>query len=74
MMINGSWQNSLSDAPLKRDRKLNLTIAYSVGIGEILAFHSAVFEKVDVEKISLNVADYRIAEDVRYYRQLAGLN
>ena len=49
-------------------------IRFTIGIGEILEFHSAVFEKVDVEKISINVAAYRIAEDVRYYRQLAGLN
>jgi hypothetical protein len=44
-----------------------------VGIGELLAFHSAVFEKADMEKIPLDAAAYRIAEDIRYYRQLGGL-
>ena len=44
-----------------------------VGIGELLAFHSAVCEKADIEKIPLGAAAYRIAEDIRYYRQLGGL-
>jgi hypothetical protein len=44
-----------------------------VGIGEILAFHSAVYEKADMEKIPLDAAAYRIAEDIKYYRQLGGL-
>jgi hypothetical protein len=44
-----------------------------VGIGELLAFHSAVYENADKEKISLDTAAYRIAEDIRYYRQLGGL-
>ncbi|MFZ0514092.1 MAG: hypothetical protein WAM14_20975, partial [Candidatus Nitrosopolaris sp.] len=43
-----------------------------IGIGEILAFHSAAFEKADVEKIPLETAAYRIAEDIRDYRQLGG--
>jgi hypothetical protein len=37
-----------------------------------LAFHSAVFEKVDAEKLPLDSAAYRIVEDLRYYRQLGG--
>ena len=41
-----------------------------VGIGELLAFHSAVYEKADMEKIPLDAAAYRIAEDIRYYRQV----
>ena len=44
-----------------------------VGIVEMLAFHSAVYEKADMEKIPLDAAAYRIAEDIRYYRQLGGL-
>jgi hypothetical protein len=48
-------------------------IQFRIGIGEVLAFHSAVFEKADVEKIPLDAAAYRIAEDIRDYRQLGGL-
>ena len=48
-------------------------IRFRIGIGEILAFHSAVYEKADMEKIPLDAAAYRIAEDIRYYRQLDGL-
>ena len=44
-----------------------------LGIGELLAFHSAVYEKADMEKIPLGATAYRIAEDIRYYRQLGGL-
>jgi hypothetical protein len=29
-----------------------------VGIGELLAFHSAVYEKADMEKIPLDIAAY----------------
>ncbi|MGB6594040.1 MAG: hypothetical protein WBE68_21285 [Candidatus Nitrosopolaris sp.] len=47
-------------------------IRFRIGIGEVLAFHSAVFEKADVEKIPLETAAYRIAEDMRDYRQLGG--
>ena len=46
---------------------------FRIGIGEVLAFHSAVYEKTDMEKIPLDVGAYRIAEDLRYYRQLGGL-
>ncbi|MFY9797398.1 MAG: hypothetical protein WAJ93_17065, partial [Candidatus Nitrosopolaris sp.] len=37
------------------------------------AFHSAVHEKADMERIPLDAAAYRIAEDIRYYLQLGGL-
>jgi hypothetical protein len=43
-----------------------------IGIGELLAFHSAVYEKADAEKLALDTAAYRIAEDIREYRQLGG--
>jgi hypothetical protein len=42
---------------------------FNIGIGEILAFHSAVFEKADMEKIPPDAAACRIAEDIRDYRQ-----
>ena len=41
-----------------------------IGIDELLAFHSAVYEKADMEKLPLDEGAYRIAEDIRYYRQL----
>jgi hypothetical protein len=44
----------------------------NIGIGELLAFHFAVHEKADMEKIPLDAAAYRTAEDIRYYRQLGG--
>ena len=44
-----------------------------IGIGELLAFHCAVYEKADMETIPLDAAAYRIADDIRYYRQLGGL-
>ena len=47
-------------------------IQFRIGIGEILAFHSAVYEKADMEKIPLDAAAYRIAEEITYYRQLGG--
>jgi hypothetical protein len=48
-------------------------IRFRIGIGEVLAFHSAVFEKADVEKIPLDAAAYKIAQDIRDYRQIGGL-
>jgi hypothetical protein len=48
-------------------------IRFRIGIGEVLAFHSAVFEKADVEKILFDAAAYRIAQDISDYRQLGGL-
>jgi hypothetical protein len=48
-------------------------VGFKIGIGEVLAFHSAVHEKADMEKIPLDAAAYRIAEDIGYYRQLGGL-
>jgi hypothetical protein len=48
-------------------------IQFRIGIGELLAFHSAVFEKADMDKISLDRTAYRIAKDIRDYRQIGGL-
>ena len=39
-------------------------IRFGIGIGEVLAFHSAVFEKADMEKLPLEAAAYRIVEDM----------
>ena len=44
-----------------------------MGIGELLAFHSAVYEKADMERIPLNTAAYKIVEDIQHYSQLGGL-
>ena len=48
-------------------------IRFRIGIGEVLAFHSAVFEKADVEKIPLDTAAYGVAQEIRDYRQIGGL-
>ena len=45
----------------------------NIGVGELLAFHCAVYEKADMEKISLDTAAYKIVEDIRNYSQLGGL-
>ena len=34
-------------------------IRFRIGIGELLAFHSAVFEKADMERIPLDTATYQ---------------
>jgi predicted nucleic acid-binding Zn-ribbon protein len=44
-----------------------------MGMGELLAFHSAVYEKADMERIPLDTAAYKIVEDIREYSQLGGL-
>jgi hypothetical protein len=43
----------------------------NIGVGELLAFHCAVYEKADMEKLSLDAAAYKIVEDIR--AQLGGL-
>src|SRR5215472_3450624 len=45
----------------------------NIGVGELLAFHCAVYEKADMEKIPLDTAAYKIVEDIRDYSQLGGL-
>jgi predicted RNase H-like nuclease (RuvC/YqgF family) len=45
----------------------------NIGVGELLAFHCAVYEKADMEKIPLETAAYKIVEDIRNYSQLGGL-
>jgi hypothetical protein len=44
-----------------------------MGTGELLAFHSAVYEKADMERIPLDTSAYKIVEDIRDYSQLGGL-
>jgi hypothetical protein len=44
-----------------------------VGIGELFAFHSAVYEKADMERIPSDSAAYKVVEDIRDYSQLGGL-
>jgi hypothetical protein len=44
-----------------------------IGIGQLLAFHSAVYEKADIERIPLDKAAYKVVEDIRDYSQLGGL-
>ena len=45
----------------------------NVGIGEFLAFHSAVYEKADMEMIPLDKAAYKVVDDIADYSQLDGL-
>ena len=73
--IQNDWRR-LEDRIIKVKDVLPLAeqiMRLKVGIVEMLAFHSAVYEKADMEKIPLDAAAYRIAEDIRYYRQLGGL-
>ena len=44
-----------------------------VGIGELLAFHSAVYKKADMERIPPDTAAYKVVEEIREYSQLGGL-
>jgi hypothetical protein len=45
----------------------------NVGIGELLAFHSAVYEKSNMERIPPDTAAYKVVEEIRDYSQLGGL-
>jgi hypothetical protein len=46
---------------------------FNIGIGELLAFHSTVYEKVDMERIPPDTAAYKVVEEIRDYSQLGGL-
>jgi chromosome segregation ATPase len=39
----------------------------NVGIGELLAFHSAMYEKSDMERIPPDTAAYKVVEEIRDY-------
>jgi hypothetical protein len=44
-----------------------------IGIGEMIAFHCAVYEKADMEKIPPETAAYKVVQDIRDYSELGGL-
>jgi hypothetical protein len=44
-----------------------------IGIGELLAFHTAVCEKAEMHKLSMESAAYRVIEDIQYYNRLGGM-
>jgi hypothetical protein len=44
-----------------------------IGIGELLAFHTAVSEKAEMHNLSIESAAYRVIEDIQYYNKLGGL-
>ena len=46
---------------------------FKIGIDELLAFHSAVYEKADMDKIPPDTAAYIIVEDMQHYSQLGRL-
>jgi hypothetical protein len=46
---------------------------FNIGIGELLAFHFTVYEKVDMERIPPDTAAYKVLEEIRDYSQLGGL-
>ncbi|MFZ0514447.1 MAG: hypothetical protein WAM14_22775 [Candidatus Nitrosopolaris sp.] len=41
-------------------------LRFKIGIGELLAFHSAVYEKASMEKLLLDAAAYQVVEDIRH--------
>ena len=40
---------------------------------ELLAFHTAVFEKAEMHNLSMESAAYRVIEDIQYYNKLGGV-
>ncbi|MGB6591914.1 MAG: hypothetical protein WA323_01390 [Candidatus Nitrosopolaris sp.] len=54
-------------------KKAEQIMRLKVGIGELLAFHSAVYEKADMERIPYDSAAYKVVEDIQDYSQLGGL-
>ena len=44
-----------------------------IGIGELLAFHTAVSEKAEMHHMSMESAAYRVIEDIQDYNRLGGL-
>jgi hypothetical protein len=44
-----------------------------IGIGELLAFHSAVSETAEMNNLSMRSAAYRVIEDIRDYNKLGGI-
>jgi hypothetical protein len=54
-------------------KKAEQIMRLKVGIGELLAFHSAVYEKADMERIPSDSAAYKVVEDIQDYSQLGSL-
>ena len=48
-------------------------VRFRIGIGELLAFHTAVSEKAEMHNLSMERAAYRVIEDIRDYEQLGGM-
>jgi hypothetical protein len=48
-------------------------IRLRIGIGELLAFHTAVSEKAEIYNLSMESAAYRVIEDIQYYNKLGGM-
>ena len=44
-----------------------------IGIGELLAFHTAVSEKAEIQNLSMESAAYRVIEDIHEYNRLGGM-
>ena len=44
-----------------------------IGIGELLAFHTAVSETAEMNNLSMESAAYRVIEDIQYYNKLGGI-
>jgi hypothetical protein len=44
-----------------------------IGICELLAFHTAVSEKAELNNLSMESAAYRVIEDIHYYNRLGGM-
>jgi len=43
------------------------------GLGELLAFHTAVSERAEMQNLSMESAAYRVIEDIQYYTKLGGM-
>src|SRR5207245_4204056 len=44
-----------------------------IGMGELLAFHTAVSEKAEMHNLSMGSAAYRVIEEIRDYNNLGGM-
>ena len=44
-----------------------------IGLGELLAFHTAVSETAEMNNLSMESAAYRVIEDIQYYNKLGGI-
>ena len=48
-------------------------IRLRIGIGELLAFHTAVSENAEKHNLPMDAAAYRVIEDIREYQKLGGM-